>query len=67
MAAKYDRENDFWEKSLVDSDDTLGVKTFDKIVLLHTVSEINAFMCFMQKFKMAAKIEGKLFMGNVTG
>ena len=33
----------------------LRVKNFDEIVLSHTVSEINAFICFMQKFKMAAK------------
>ena len=48
-------QKQFWEKSPVDSADTLGVKTLDKIVLSCTVSEINAFICFTQKFKMAAK------------
>ena len=48
----------------VDSADTLGVKTFNEIVLSHTVSEINAFMCFMQKFKMAAKNGGKMIFGK---
>ena len=54
-AYKNDAKNNFWEKSPVDSTDTLGVKTFDKIVLSLTVFKINAFMCFTQKFKMASK------------
>ena len=37
------RENDFWEKSPVDSTDRLGVKNFNKFALSCTVSEINAF------------------------
>ena len=49
------RENDFCEKSPVDSANTLRVKSFVEIALSHTVSEINVFMCFTQKFKMAAK------------
>ena len=57
-------KNYFWEKSPVDSADTLGVKTFDEIVLSRTVSEINAFMCFTQKFKMAAKNGGKMIYGK---
>ena len=32
-AYKNGAKNDFWEKSPVDSADTLGVKTFDEIVL----------------------------------
>ena len=49
------RENNFWEKSPVDSADTLGVKNFDEIAVSHTVAEINVFLRFTQKFKMVAK------------
>ena len=52
-------ENDFWEKSPVDSADNLRVKNFLEIALSHSVSEINTFLCFTQKFKMAAKSAGK--------
>ena len=58
------RANDFWEKSPVDSADTLGVKNFDEIALSHTVSGINAFLHFTQKFKMAAKYGGKTIFGK---
>ena len=47
-------------KSPVDPEDTLGVK----IALSHTVSEINEFLSFTQKFKMAAKNGGKTFLGG---
>ena len=53
------RENDFWEKLKVDSADTLRVKNFVEIALSRSVSEINAFLHFMQKFKMAAKSGGR--------
>ena len=39
-------ENDFWEKSPVDSVDNLRVKNFVEIALSHSVSEINTFLCF---------------------
>ena len=58
------KKNDFWEKSPVDSADTLGVKNFDEIVLSRTVSEINVFMCFTQKFKMDSKNGGKMIYGK---
>ena len=51
---------DFWEKSPVDSADTLGVKHFIEITLSRTVIEINAFLPFTQKFKLAAKNGGKM-------
>ena len=38
------RENDYWEKLLVDSADTLWVKNFVEIVLSRSVSEINVFL-----------------------
>ena len=41
-----------------------GVKNFDEITQSRTVSEINAFLCFMQKFKMTAKMAGKIFLGK---
>ena len=53
------QENDFSEKSPVDSADTLWVKNFVEIALSHSVSKINMFLRFMQKFKMATKSGGK--------
>ena len=44
------QENNFWEKSPIDSTNTLKVKHFVEITLSHTVSEINVFLHFMQKF-----------------
>ena len=38
------RENDFCEKSPVDSTDSLRVKHFVEITLSRSVSEINAFL-----------------------
>ena len=58
------RENDFWEKSPVDSEGTLWVKNFVKIALSRTVSEIAAFLRFLQKFKMAAKNGWKTIFGK---
>ena len=58
------RENDFCEKSPVDSADTLRVKNFIKIALSRSVSKINAFLCLTQKFKMAAKSGGKTFFAK---
>ena len=45
--------------SPVDSADPMWFKNFVEIALSGTVSEINAFLCFTQKFKMAAKNGGK--------
>ena len=47
-AYKNGTKNNFWEKSSVDSADTLGIKTFNKIVLSGTVSEINAFVFYTE-------------------
>ena len=47
------QESDFFEKSPVDSADTLQVRNFVETALSHTVSKINALLRFMQKFKMA--------------
>ena len=58
------QRNDFWEKSPVDSADTLRVKNFVEIAPSHTVSEINTFLHFMQKFKMATKNGGKTILGK---
>ena len=49
------RENDFWEKSPVDSADNLQVNNFVEIAPSRSISEINRFLRFTQKFKMAAK------------
>ena len=48
-------ENDFWEKSPVDSGNNLRVKNFVEIALSHSISEINRFLCFTQKLKIVAK------------
>ena len=64
MAAKYGGENEFWEKSPVDSTDTLGVTNFNKIALSCTVSEINAFLRFTQKFKMPTQMTRKTIFGK---
>ena len=61
IAAKSGRKNDFCEKSPVGFKDTLWVKHFVEIALSHSVSEINTFLHFTQKFKMAAKSGGKTF------
>ena len=54
------------KKSRVDSADTLGVKNVVKISLSRTVSEINMFLHFMEKFKMPIRMAGKLFLGKVA-
>ena len=54
------RENDFLGKSLIHSADTLWVKNFVEIVLSHSVSEINTFLHFTQKLKIAAKSGGEI-------
>ena len=51
--------NDFLEKSPVDSADNLRVKNFVEIALSCSISEINRFLHFTQKFKMAAKSDRK--------
>ena len=56
------REKDLWERSLVDSADTLGLKNFNEIALSRTVSEINAFLHGMKK--MATKYGGKKIFGK---
>ena len=49
----------FCEMSPLHSADTLRVKTFFEIALSRSISKINAFLHFMQKFKMATKNGGK--------
>ena len=60
------RENDFWEKSAVDSADLLGVKNFIKIARSDTVTETNAVLYFTHIFKMATKMAGKQFLGKIV-
>ena len=54
------RENNFCERSSVDSADTLRVKKFFEIALPSTIS----FLCFTQKFKITAKNGGKMIFGK---
>ena len=42
-----------------DSAYILETQNSAEIALSHTVSEINKFLCFMQKFKMATKDGGR--------
>ena len=53
------RENDFWEKSPVGSADNMQVKNFVEFTLSCSISEINRYLRFTQKFKMATKSGGK--------
>ena len=48
----------------VDSADTLWVKILVEIALSHTVSKINAFLRYTQKFKMATKNGRKTIFGK---
>ena len=59
MAAKSGRKTNFCDMMPVDSTDTLWVKNFVEIALSRSVFEINTFLHFKQKFKMAAKSGGK--------
>ena len=43
---------------------SLGVKNFDQIDVSHTISQINAFLRFTQKFKMAAQWQENDFWEN---
>ena len=57
-----------WAMSPVDSADTLWVKNFVEITLSRSVSEINMFLRFTQKFKMAAKsVWENNFWGKCVG
>ena len=51
------RENVSWGKS---QDHSADYKNLVEIALSHTVSKINAFLHFVQKFKMATKNGGKI-------
>ena len=66
------RENNYlrnnasrYRYSTVDAD-TLRVKNFVEIVLSRSISEINPFLQFTQKFKMAAKVAEKQILRKVA-
>ena len=54
----------FGKKLTHDFANTLDVKTFVDIALSHNISEINALLHFMPKFKMATKNGGKMILGK---
>ena len=56
----------FGKSSPVDSVDTLWVKNFIEIALSRTVININEFLHFTQKFKIAPKLAGKRCLGKVN-
>ena len=64
MAAKNRGKTIFGENSPDDYADTPRVKHFTEIAVFCTVSKINAFLCFTQTFKMAAKNGGKMIFGK---
>ena len=64
MATKRGMKMNFWQTVADDSVNTLQVKNFVEITLSLTISEINAFLHFKQKFKMAAKNGGKTIFGK---
>ena len=51
----------FLEHTSLAAPDNLWVKNFIEIYPSHTVSELNVFLRFTQKFKMAVKNGGKAF------
>ena len=61
MSAQKWHENDFCENLPVD---TLWVKNFVEIALAHSVSKINVFLSFTQKFNMATKSGGKMILAK---
>ena len=65
MAAESGGKTFFCEIMPVDSADTLWVKNFVEIALSRSVSEINMFLHFTQKFKLAAKSGGKMIFEKI--
>ena len=61
------RENDFWQKVANDSIYILQVKNFVENCSVCIVSEINAFLHFTQKFKIATKNCGNRIWGTKSG
>ena len=66
MAIKNGGKAIFLDKLPDVSADTLRDKNSAEITLSRTVSEINAFFSFMQKFKMTTANGGKTTFGKVT-
>ena len=64
ISAKSGGKTFFGEKLPVEFSYTLWVKNFVEIALSRFVSEIKAFLCFTQKFKIAAKSGGKTIFGK---
>ena len=65
MAAKNGRKTILGQELKDDSVDTLGVnKTLGEIALSGTISKINVFFSFTQKFKTAAKNGRKTILGK---
>ena len=65
--ASFQVTNDLLDSSsLQQSADILWVKNFVEIALYRTVSEINAFLHFTQKFKTSAKNSGKAIVGEIA-
>ena len=58
------RKTIFLQNIAEDTVYTLCVKNFVKMAVSRTVSEINAFLHFMQKFNMAVKNGGEIIFGK---
>ena len=62
------RENNFWEKSLIQSADNLRVKNLVEIALSCSVSKVNALLYFIVKYKVAEQhVLGKYSNCNSFG
>ena len=59
-------ENDFWEKSPVDSADTLLVKNFLEITISLRFQDDCVFCVLCRNTKWTQKVVGKRFMGKVA-
>ena len=66
MAAKYRGKTIFGKSHQLTLLILWGVKNFNEIAISHTVAEINAFLRFTQKFKMAAKNGRKMVLGKLA-
>ena len=58
------RENNFWKEIPDDFADNLEVKNLVEITLSCTISQINAFLHFLQNIKMADKYGGIQFLAK---
>ena len=64
MAAIFGEGKNFWKLQILHSLDTLWVENFDEIALSHTVTEIEANLCFAIFGKNSKIQNGRHFGGG---